>query len=87
MPESEDWAIERIAIYEALIKAIDQRPAVVDLIANSSDEESAEQQIRELLGVSQAGATAILDMQLRKFSRSTKAKLVDNLVELRSNYA
>ncbi|MFZ2503822.1 MAG: DNA gyrase subunit A [Nocardioides sp.] len=75
-------AEELAHIQRGLVKALDQLDEVIALIRRSPDVEEARQGLMALLGVDEAQANAILDMQLRKLAALQRQKIVDDLAKL-----
>jgi DNA gyrase subunit A len=74
-------AKERAHILEGLLKAIDVLDEVIDTIRRSRTTESAHSNLRKNFGFSDAQATAILNMQLRRLAALERKKLQDEYKE------
>lgn len=77
-----DRAVSRRAITDALLKAMERRHEVLDVIVDSDDRPAAVRAIAELLGTSPLGCEAVMGMsfdQLTKDSRRTIAAELDDL--------
>lgn len=59
----------RLIILDALVKAVDRRAEVLAVIFEAVDDSTAREQIAALLAVPEIGATAILELQLRRLSQ------------------
>lgn len=85
---SDDLADRRIADRLETLRAIreSQRDAhrLVDILLNADDPASAVDTLVAELGISRLGATAILDMQVRRLSRRDRARIEDEIAELES---
>ncbi|KNX38768.1 DNA gyrase subunit A [Luteipulveratus halotolerans] len=71
-----------IHILRGLLKALDMLDEVIALIRRSSSAEVAREGLKELLGVDDIQARAILDMQLRQLAALERQKLIDRHDEL-----
>ncbi len=74
-------AKERAHILEGLLKAIDNLDAVIDLIRRSRTTETAKNNLQKKFALSDAQATAILNMQLRRLAALERKKLQDEYKE------
>ena len=74
-------AEERAHILEGLIKAIDNIDECIEIIRKSRTTETAHANLMKALKLSEAQATAILDMQLRRLAALERKKLEDELKE------
>lgn len=77
---------ERIVILEALCHALDRRAEVLTAIAAALDDDEAAAAVRKLLNVPEIGARAVLELQFRRASLGERAKLQDQLAELRQQH-
>ena len=68
-------ARERLEILDALVTAADRRGEVLTAIAGAESTDGARAAVAELLGVTDTPATAVLDLQLRRFSREGMQRL------------
>jgi DNA gyrase subunit A len=80
-------AEERAHILRALLKAIDQLDAVIQLIRNSASADVARTGLMELLDIDELQATAILDLQLRRLAALERQRLQDEYAELEERIA
>ena len=55
----------------------------MDLIADSESDDEARTSLRALLGISDLGATAVLDLQLRRITKSARRRIVEDRDEMR----
>ena len=62
-----DRAVSRREITDALLKAMERRHEVLDVIVDSDDRGSAVQAIANLLGTSPAGCEAVIGMSWRTY--------------------
>jgi DNA gyrase/topoisomerase IV subunit A len=62
-------AQERLRILDALVKALDRRAEVMTLIADAEDGDIASERLAQVLDVTKMGATAIVNLQLHRFTR------------------
>ena len=69
-------------IQRGLVKALDMLDEVIATIRRSANTEAAREGLKELLGIDDLQATAILDMQLRRLAALERQKIIDKLAEL-----
>jgi DNA gyrase subunit A len=74
-------AEERAHILEGLLKAIDNIDQAIDIIRRSRNTETAHANLMKAFSLSDAQATAILEMQLRRLAALERKKLEDELKE------
>lgn len=74
-------AKERAHILEGLLKAIQNIDQVIEIIRKSRTTETAHENLRRALSISNEQATAILEMQLRRLAALERKKLEDELKE------
>lgn len=79
----EDARRQRLELLDAFVLAIERRTEVLDLIADSESAEAAREGLCALLGVSDLAATAVLDLQARRFARLEAQRIRDERDELR----
>jgi DNA gyrase subunit A len=80
-------ARERAHILEGLLIALDHLDEVINLIRNAESADAARGQLMERYQLSEAQATAILDMQLRRLAALERRKLQEEYAELQSRIA
>ncbi|MDQ1735983.1 MAG: gyrase subunit [Pseudonocardiales bacterium] len=80
-------AEERAHILRALLKAIDQLDAVIQLIRNSASADAARSGLMDLLDIDDIQAVAILDLQLRRLAALERQRLQDEYAELEAKIA
>ena len=80
-------AEERAHILRALVKALDQLDAVIQLIRNSPSAEEARGGLMQLLDIDEIQATAILDMQLRRLAALERQRIIDDLADIETQIA
>lgn len=74
-------ARERAHILEGLLKALDNLDEVIGIIRRSRTVETARDNLRKALGISEIQAQAILDMQLRRLAALERKKIEDEYKE------
>ena len=74
-------ARERAHILEGLLKALDRLDEVIAIIRRSRTVETARENLRKALGISEVQAQAILDMQLRRLAALERKKIEDEYKE------
>lgn len=77
-----DRAVSRREIANALLKAMERRHEVLDVIVDSDDRASAVQAIADLLGVSPLGCEAVIGMSLDQLTTDSRDKIADELNDL-----
>ena len=80
-------AQERAHILEGLLVALDHLDEVIALIRAAESAEVARGQLMERYGLSEAQATAILDMQLRRLAALERQRIQDEYAELQTRIA
>ncbi|WP_298751969.1 DNA gyrase subunit A [uncultured Serinicoccus sp.] len=68
-------AEKRIHVYRGYLRALDQLDAVIALIRRSPSADEALNGLMELLGIDEAQARAILDLQLRRLAALERARI------------
>ncbi|MGA4670045.1 DNA gyrase subunit A [Propionibacteriaceae bacterium Y1923] len=74
-------------IYRGLVKALDALDEVIALIRGSRTTDIAREGLKDLLGIDDEQANAILDMQLRRLAALERQKIVDRLAEFERQIA
>ncbi len=77
-----DKALKRQHVLEGLLIALDHLDAVIETIRRSPDADVARTRLMENFGLSEAQATAILDMQLRRLAALERQKIEDEYKEI-----
>jgi GNAT superfamily N-acetyltransferase len=77
-----DRAVSRREITDALLKAMERRHEVLDVIVDSDDRGSAVQAIANLLGTSPAGCEAVIGMSLDQLTKESRSRIADELEDL-----
>jgi DNA gyrase subunit A len=80
-------AEERAHILRALLKALDQLDAVIQLIRNAPSADDARTGLMQLLEIDEIQATAILDLQLRRLAALERQRIVDEAAEIEAKIA
>lgn len=84
MDEDERRAREELMILDGLVRAIDQREEVFQVIEDSEDADEAIRRVGQLLSVGEVSSRAVLDMQARRFTRAQRKAIASRVEELRS---
>jgi DNA gyrase/topoisomerase IV subunit A len=84
MDEDERQAREELAVLDALVRAMDRRDEVFQMIEDSEDGDEARRRVGRLLGVGELGSRAVLDLQARRFTRDQRQAIASRAEELRS---
>ena len=82
-PDERDAVLQRLEILDAVVAAIDRRIDVLETIASSPSADEARVRVCALLGVSEVAATAILDLQWRRFAQSERRRIAEECAEFR----
>jgi DNA gyrase subunit A len=76
--------VQRLHILDALVSAIDQRDEVHAAICSSPSAEHAVSRLMALLGISEVGAVAILDLQWRRLAELERGRIIAERDEIRA---
>ncbi|XVX20635.1 DNA gyrase subunit A [Actinomycetota bacterium] len=71
-----------LEVLDALLAAIDRRSEIREAIADSDDTEAAVTAIARLLDVDEIPATAVANLQWRRFTRGERARIAQQRQEL-----
>jgi len=82
--EERTRVLQRLEILDALVAALDRRQEVFDVIVASPSAEHARASIAGLLGITDIGAMAILDLQWRRFAELERGRIVDERDAIRA---
>ncbi|MBS9534196.1 GNAT family N-acetyltransferase [Mycobacterium sp. M1] len=77
-----DRAVSRREITDALLKAMERRHEVLDVIVDSDDRASAVKAIAELLGTSHLGCEAVIGMSLDQLTKDSRDRIRAELEDL-----
>ena len=86
----EDWAEQRrecearMHILEAVAAAVNRREELLTLVAEATDVDAAVVAVRKLLNTDEVAAEAVVDLQVRRFATSQRAKIQEQLLGLRA---
>ena len=76
-----DRAVSRREITDALLKAMERRHEVLDVIVDSDDRASAVKAIADLLGTSHLGCEAVIGMSLDQLTKDSRERIRAELEE------
>lgn len=79
--------VEQLAIIEAIALGMERRSEVFAAVEAAEDSEDALARVRALLGVDDEGASAVLEMQLRRLTREQRERWTARRDELRRTIA
>jgi GNAT superfamily N-acetyltransferase len=79
-----DRAVSRREITDALLKALERRHEVLDVIVESADRPAAVKAIAELLGTSHLGCEAVMGMSFDQLTKESRARIAAELDDLNS---
>jgi len=77
-----DRAAARREITDALLKALDRRHEVLDVIVEADDKPSAIEAISTLLGTSRLGGEAVMAMSFAQLTRDARRRIAEELEDL-----
>lgn len=63
-------AAERFGLLDAIVTALDRRAEVLEVISASEDANTARRGLIQVLAVTEMGASAILELQMRRYTRA-----------------
>ena len=84
MDEDERQMRQQLMLHESLVKAMDRRDEVFQVIEDSEDVDEAIRRVGQLLGVGELGSRAVLNLQARRFTRDQRRAMASYAEELRS---
>lgn len=84
MDEDERQIRQQLMLHDALVRAIDRRDEVFQVIEDSEDVDEAIRRVGQLLGLGELGSRAVLDMQARTFTRDRRQAIASFAEQLRS---
>ena len=84
MDENERHTRDELMILDALLRAMDRRDEVFQMIEDSENVDEARRGVGQLLGVDELGSRAVLDLQVRRLTRDQRQMLASRAAELRS---
>ena len=79
-----DRAAARREIAEALLKALDRRHEVLDIIVDATDRDAAVTAIAELLGTTRAGSEAVFGLSFQQLTKDARKVIAAELEDLNS---
>lgn len=59
----------RLVVLDAVVKALDRRAEVLEAVSRSESTDAARCELMRLLDVTQVGADAVLELQVRRYSQ------------------
>lgn len=77
-----DRAVSRREITDALLKAMERRHEVLDVIVDSEDRTVAARAIADLLGTSPSACDAVLGMSLGRLTKDSRDRITEELNDL-----
>lgn len=84
MDEDERRIRDQLMVVDALVRAVDRRGEVFQVIEDSEDEDEAIRRVGQLLGVDEFGSRVVLNLQFRRLTRDQRQVLASEAEELRS---
>ena len=78
-----DAARQRLELLDAISAALERRVEVMELIASSPSAAEARERVAALLGVSELCATAVLDLQWRRFAQLERNRIAEERDQMR----
>jgi DNA gyrase/topoisomerase IV subunit A len=74
-PSEEERPRVRLSVLDAYLLAVERRAEVMEALAEAGDPDDARRSVADLLDVTEAAASAVLDARLRTFSKSEIARI------------
>ena len=87
MDEDERHTRQELMIVDALVRAMDRRDEVFQVIEDSEDVDEARRRVGQLLGVGELRSRVVLDLQVRRLTRDQRQAIASRAEELRSKLA
>ncbi len=78
-------AKERLRVLEAILGALDEPHAALDLVLEAQDPDAASRALQEHFGLDAIQAMAILDMQYRRLTMRDRERIRDDIDDLRKH--
>lgn len=78
----QDRAVVRREITDALLKALERRHEVLDVIVDAQDRPAAVEAIAGLLGTSRMGCEAVMGMSFDQLTKDSRRRIADELDDL-----
>jgi DNA gyrase subunit A len=78
-------ALQRLEILDALVAAIERRSDVFDVVVSSPTADHARTRVAALLGISEIGATAVLDIQWRRLAELERSRVLEDRDAIRAD--
>ena len=75
----------RLSVLDAYLLAAERREEVMDAVAEASDPDEARRSVAQLLGITEAAASSVLDLRVRRFSQSEVAQHRNEAEDLRNH--
>ncbi len=76
-------ATQRLEVLDAIVAAIERRDEVHEAIASSPSADQARARLVALLGVSDVGAVAVLDLQWRRLAELERTRIITERDDIR----
>jgi DNA gyrase/topoisomerase IV subunit A len=73
-----------LGLLDGLVKAVDRREDVFQVVEDSEDVDEAIRRLEELLELDETSCRVILDTQLRRFTREQRRAIAAQVDEVRS---
>jgi DNA gyrase subunit A len=75
-------ALQRIGILDAMITVVGSRDRLFAIVGDASDAEAARVAVMREFNLDEAEATAVLDLQVRRFTAAERRRLTDERDQL-----
>jgi DNA gyrase subunit A len=79
-----DPAMQRLAILDALVTAIERRAELIEIVASAENADQARSQLATAFDLNEIQATAALDLQVRRFATRERQRINDERNEIRA---
>jgi len=84
MDEDERRARDELATLEALLRAMDRRDEVFQVVEDSETVDEAISRVGQLLEIGAVSSRAVIDLQVRRFTRGQRRAMASRAGELKS---
>lgn len=71
-----DRALQRLAILEAIVIALDQRDEMLAIVSSATNVTQAKIQLATTFDLSEVQVIAVLDLQVRRFTQEDRHRIV-----------
>lgn len=76
-------AADRLHVLDGMATAIERRDELIQIVSGSADIDDAHRRLRDTFGFTDVQATAALDLQVRRFSTTSRERIQDERADMR----